>query len=149
MGHQEPRPNYPAWGDYGDRRLDVVNNELQLNGDPIVSGVVTMRAQYGVSEMADDNEVTAWVPATGIWAQSTITMENRNRIKAVRVAIVLRNGLKERENVTTLAPVAYTDSGTTAFSIDVSFLTDWQKYRYRVFTTTVPLRNMIWSREAM
>jgi type IV pilus assembly protein PilW len=135
-------------GDWEDYTFDVNSNELRLNGQPIVSEVVKLEAQYGVSATPDSNVVAAWVDGSGAtWAAPSVA--NRNRIKAVRLAVVLRNGLKEKTQVTTAAPVAWLDSGTTQVGIDVSALPDWQYYRYRVFSTTVPLRNMLWSREAL
>lgn len=128
-------------------RVNKNTNELQRNTQAIISGVVGLQAQYGVSASATDNNVTNWVDATGIWTNPTVA--NRNRIKAIRVAIVLQNGLKEKTAVTTVAPQAWVNSGTATTSINVSALADWQNYRYRVFSTTIPMRNMLWSREAM
>ncbi|MFV1921092.1 MAG: PilW family protein [Methylotenera sp.] len=135
-------------GDWQDYTFDVNNNALQLNGQPIVSEVVQLQAQYGISATPDSNVVTSWVDAAGAtWGAPTVT--NRNRIKAVRLAVVLRNGLKEKTEVTPTAPIAWADSGTTQITMDVSSLSDWKYYRYRVFSTTVPLRNILWSREAV
>lgn len=136
-------------GDWQDYAFDVVNNELRLNGRPIVSGVVKLQAQYGVSATASSNTGIVWVDAGAgtIWETPSVT--NRNRIKAIRLALVLRNGLKEKTEVTTAAPVVWVDSGNAEVAIDVSSLTDWKNYRYRVFGTTIPLRNMLWSREAL
>ncbi len=133
-----------GWGSY---TYEVKNNELLLNGDPIVSGVVSMQAQYGVSNVPGDNQVpaTGWVEPDNSWAVAP----KRNRIKAIRVALVLRNGLKEKTKVTTAAPTAWSDNGTKTVGIDVSFLPEWENYRYRVFSTTVPLRNVLWSWEAV
>jgi type IV pilus assembly protein PilW len=133
-------------GDWRDYRFQVVNEELQLNQQPIVSDVISMQAQYGVSATAGSNDVTAWVDAAGIWNNPTVV--DRNRIKAIRMAVVLRNGLKEKTKVTTAAPIAWSDSSPIAIDVSSSS-TDWEYYRYRVFGTVVPLRNMIWSRGAV
>ncbi len=127
-------------------------HELLVNGDPIVSGVVAMRAQYGVSDSLSVNDVpeTGWVEAEGgTWGKDSLVAPERNRIKAVRVALVLQNGLKEKNPVTTEAPKAWTDVGTKKLDVDVSYLPDWQQYRYRVVSATVPLRNILWSWEAV
>ena len=77
-------------------------------------------------------------PTAADWAQ----------VLAMRLAVVARSGLREKANpatgvcdITTAAP---TWSGGT---LDVSTDPNWQCYRYRVFETTVPLRNMIWRPE--
>lgn len=118
-----------------------------------------MQAQYGVSATANSNQVNQWVNATvGTWAAPTVA--NRNRIKAIRVAIVVRNGLMEKEDVSTTctSTTAPNPSGVCAWDgsvygqapvIDLTATASWQKYRYRVFETIVPVRNMLWSREAV
>lgn len=136
-------------GNWQNYIFRVVNDELQLNNQPIVSGVVNMQVQYGVSDTAGNNNVTAWVNATGgTWSNPNVA--TRNRIKAIRVAVVLRNGLLEKTNVTTAPLIAWTPlNGSPAPAINLTGIPDWQRYRYRVFETIIPLRNMLWSRDAM
>lgn len=144
-------------GDWQDYRYEVVNNELRLNGSPIVSEVVNLQAQYGVSAIATSNQVNQWVNATGATWGAAMTVADRNRIKAVRVVVVVRNGLREKENVTNTCttnkgvinngPCAWDDTDYNAAPmIDLSTDPDWQKYRYKSFETIIPLRNMLWSR---
>lgn len=131
-------------GDWQDYTFTVSGNELQMNGESIVTEIVSLQAQYGVAATADSNVVATWEDATGSdWAASTMTVANRNRIKAVRVAIVARNGLLEKTEVT---PNAIT---TTLGAVDLTADTNWKRYRYRVLETTVPLRNMLWSKGAV
>ena len=149
-------------GKWNQYTYAVVNNQLQRNDassvtpTPIVSEIVNMQAQYGISDTADNNKVTAWVDASAPW--DTPSVANRNRIKAVRVAIVARNGLREKTDVdgsvacssltaanpTGLCAWAGT-VGSPAPEIDLSADADWKRYRYRVYETIIPLRNMIWS----
>ncbi len=111
---------------------------------PVADGVVQFQAQYGKDKVGNDGVVDAWessmpaVPTAADWAQ----------VLAMRLAVVARSGLREKANpatgvcdITTAAP---TWSGGT---LDVSTDPNWQCYRYRVFETTVPLRNMIWRPE--
>lgn len=128
----------------------VVNSELQrnvaseVNATPLVSDIVNIQAQYGISDSAGSNKVTSWVSATAPWNAPSV--DQRNRIKAVRVAVVARNGLLEKTNVTAAAPVAWADEvGSPAPTIDLSADDNWQRYRYRVYETIIPLRNMVWS----
>jgi type IV pilus assembly protein PilW len=91
-----------------------------------------------------------------------MTVADRNRIKAVRVAIVARNGLQEKANVdgstvcsslTSTGPTGICAWAGTANSpapvIDLSNDANWQKYRYRVYETIIPIRNMIWSKNTL
>ncbi len=148
-------------GDWQNYVFDVnANNglyELRLNGNPLVNEVVSMQAQYGVSASADSNQVgNNWVDATGgTWAAPTV--ENRNRIKAIRIAIVVRSGLLEKDNVSQacggavagLANVCIWNSDAIPQAVNLNAIPNWQQYRYRVFETIIPLRNMLWSVEAV
>ena len=145
-------------GDWRQYTYSVVNNQLQRNdassatATPIVSEVVNLQAQYGISADPKINQISAWVDATGVWAAPGVTSAtcdathaNRNCIKAIHVAVVARNGLLEKTNVTAAAPVAWT-APAGAPTIDVSTgNAQWQQYRYRTYDTIIPLRNMIWS----
>ena len=142
-----------------------INDNFQLlrseNGSnsPNVAEIVNLQAQYGVSASANSNTVTDWVNATGtIWGNPSNA--NRNRIKAIRVAIVARNGLLEKEGVSTACSSLDSNNPTglcawagsdrnLAPNIDLTSITDWQRYRYRVFTTIIPLRNVIWAKDAL
>lgn len=150
---------FACMGNWRNYTYQIVNNELQLNGQPIVTEVVNMQAQYGVSTVANSNQVNEWVNASGAtWAAPTVA--NRNRIKAIRVAVVVRNGLLEKEVVSTAcsSTTAANPTGVCAWdgsvygeapTINLTATPSWQNYRYRVFETIIPVRNMLWSKEAV
>jgi type IV pilus assembly protein PilW len=114
----------------------------------VATNVVALKAQYGVSAAGAQN-VTAWVSAVngaaGNWA--TPALADFKRIKAVRLAVVVRSPLRERPGAggvcttTTTPPVTWPGGPV----IDLSNDADWQCYRYRVFETVVPLRNVLWA----
>lgn len=151
-----------AWNQF---TFAVVNNQLQRNdasstaATPILSDIVDMQAQYGISATANDSQIAQWVDASGAWAAPSVA--NRNRIKAVHIAVVARNGLLEKDNVTNVCttaqgtanngPCAWDDAAlpSAAPAIDLSTDVNWQKYRYRVYDMIIPLRNIIWSRELL
>jgi len=123
----------------------------------LASGVVALKAQYGISN-SGSQQINAWVRATGAtWATTATTPSAANilRIKALRVAVVVRSSLLEKDNVTsTCSNNAGTNNGPCAWSdtaanpaplIDLSADTNWRRYRYRVFETIIPLRNVIWA----
>lgn len=145
-------------GGLGTSIYRVNNNQLELNGTPNVAEIVNMQAQYGVSDTRTNNRITSWVNASGATWGSAMTVADRNRIKAIRVAIVARNGLLEKDIVTETCktnkgtvnkgPCAWDDTNVTGDSapmIDLSGNADWQHYRYRVYETIIPIRSMIWS----
>jgi type IV pilus assembly protein PilW len=124
-----------------------------------VVGIVNLQAQYGISDVASSNKVTAWVNATGTWA--TPTVADRNRIKAIRIAVVARNAKMEPSVVTAAcsSTTAASPAGLCAWegsaaspapAVDLSAAdANWAKYRYRVYETVLPLRNVIWSKDVL
>lgn len=149
-------------GNWQQRVYDV-DGGLRTNGTVVVNDIVNLQAQYGVSASANSNQITQWVDATGGWAAPSVA--NRNRIKAIRIAVVARSGNLEQENVTEscsstedAAPTGLCSWDATsaapsvaspAPAIDLSNDPNWQRYRYRVYDTIIPLRNPIWSREEL
>lgn len=161
-------------GVWNEVQYAVTANQLTRTGDvtagvpsavavPMVADVVNMQAQYGVSASANSNQVTQWVDAIGAFANTATTpsLANRNRIKAIRVAIVARNGLLETANVTeacsgvnVAAPTGLcawdgAEAGSAAPAIDLTADANWRRYRYRVYESVIPVRNIIWSRDVL
>lgn len=108
-------------------------------GTPLFDNVVQLQAQYGKDTNNDGvvdlfDEIT---PATTAqWAQ----------VLAVRVAVVARSGLYEKEEVSPATIRMWEDSAaapTTAGPV-WTLTADDRHYRYKVFQTVVPLRNLIW-----
>ena len=64
----------------------------------------------------------------------------------MRVAIVARSGLYEKEEVSPATIRLWEDSATppTTTGPVWTLTADERHYRYKVFQTVVPLRNMIW-----
>ncbi len=137
-------PTFPQGSqvlDFGSIVTNTYSIDADLNlqlaagtasGVPLVKDIVRMKALYGVSSAAGIQAVNQWVDAT---TYGTLDTDKIKRIKAIQITIVARSGKKEATNVTTTAPGG----------VSVSYLTDWQKYRYRVYTTIIPLRNVIWA----
>lgn len=146
-----------------ESRYEVVDNQLLRNGTPLIDEIVMLQAQYGITATVDSNQVTQWVDPVDQWSAANLAWnrDNRNRIRAVRVAVVARNGKREQEIVTkecetfqgvvNNGPCAWDDEGYDASPmIDLSTVdADWAYYRFRSFDTIVPLRNMLWSRDAL
>jgi type IV pilus assembly protein PilW len=101
----------------------------------IGDGIVQLKAQYG-KDTDGDSVVDTWnntLPANAAeWMQ----------VRAVRIALLSRSAKFEKTAVTAAAPTWYGGAFTMTNPADG---TDWRYYRYRVYETVVPLRNMIWS----
>ena len=104
----------------------------------IGDGIVQLKALYGKDTDGDAvvdtwNNITPTGPtAPALWMQ----------VRAIRVALLARSGKFEKTAVTPAAP-AWTGGAFTM--TNPADGTDWRFYRYRVYETIVPLRNMIWS----
>ena len=116
------------------------------------AGIVSLQAQYGIAA-AGTQTVNEWVDAKSAqWA--TPSAVDIPRIKAIRIAIIARSPILEKGNVTPICvnnagnnkgPCAWQDTASSpAPLIDLSADPDWQRYRYRVYETIVPLRNVLW-----
>jgi type IV pilus assembly protein PilW len=194
--------------------MQLVSQASGEAATPVAEGVVSLQVQYGVG--AKDNDVVDGVTCTKGWAQPAcqrvirwVTATNGagfdgvnwgnlvneadvRRIKAVRVAIVVRSENLERDtNPLAATPGLYgvagsgkpiivvpgacaaagqvTDlagrmcvwedgvnavDGSTAAAPQVDLskrpdgataMPDWDRYRYKVYETTVPMRNVMWS----
>lgn len=142
---------------------NLVMRELQATGtwgadQVLASGIVAMRVMYGKDTSAPKDGVVDQFDTT-----TPTTADDWSRVLSVRIAVVARSEVREKDAVTTTDPVwdvgtATTVSGTAACSTGSSRQcltltipkpnatdTEWQHYRYKVYDTVVPLRNVVWS----
>ncbi|MDO5690915.1 MAG: PilW family protein [Pseudomonadota bacterium] len=115
----------------------------------LVDDIVYLKARYGVAD-AGSQAVNAWVAPTDIWAEGALTKDTIRRIKAIRVGVVARSQQYEREVVTASCSEETEDKqakGTLTLWADgptMSLSGEQCHYRYRVFETTIPIKNVIW-----
>lgn len=123
------------------QRSDNSQNPVATN-ELVMTDVVDLQAQYGVAP-AKSQVINSWVNASDAGWDNPAPTDWR-RIKAVRVALVTRASQYERP-----APGA-SCSATTSLATSwgpistANYPSDWGCYRYRVFETVIPLRNVIW-----
>ena len=135
------------------------NSVLQVTDFPSVTAsdvfpeIVNLQAYYGKDTngdgVIDAYDTAAPTTATG-WRQ----------ILGVRLALVARSTQMEKEDVTTAGNVEWdvgteivitgavdcsSGSGGKCLRIKVDHLANWQRYRYKVFDTLIPLRNLLWN----
>lgn len=97
---------------------------------PVASGIVSLRAQYGTS-------------AGGIVAFShgaPAACSDWMQIKLARLALVARSQQYEK-NAVTSAPPEWAGNDEAPLSLDSD--PAWGHYRYRMFQTVVPIRNLL------
>ena len=136
---------------------------IAANYAPVANNIVSLRAQYGHDNVTTPNPlpsgstpgvadpVTGKIPSYQVDSYDQTPAQNLPvgataackwaRTGAVRLAVVARSALFEKDAVTTAAPVW---DGSTGAQIDLSASADWGNYRYKVFQTVVPLRNVTW-----
>jgi type IV pilus assembly protein PilW len=139
-------------------QVDLANGSNSVT--ELVDNIVAMRAQYAI----DTANPHPAVPATPLvangdalvnvyvdpradgtpnhaafgTANATQIAAGWGRVYAVRVGIVSRSTLREKEDVSP-ASIEIWPGGPTYTVPD-------RKYRYKVYHTVVPLRNMVWRR---
>lgn len=135
--------------------LAVTTLRLDSGGAPSYVGpvelqpdVVNLQALYG-KDTDGDGVVDGWDAETPATGDAWLT------VAAVRIAVVARSRQYEKEEVTpvnpqwdvgTAVPVAgsATCGTSNCLPLKVDHLTDFKHYRYKVFDSVVPLRNMVW-----
>ncbi|MBI5791806.1 MAG: PilW family protein [Rhodocyclales bacterium] len=130
----------------GNRRFLTFTNTLinQTTATEVAEGVIDLQAEYGIDANNDGAlaaaEWTSTTPATtAAWGQ----------LRAIRIGLLARSQQFEQINVTAVAPswaggaFAMTNVDGTADSTPGN-ANDWRRYRYRVYETVIPLRNVVW-----
>ncbi len=116
------------------------------NTDPLVDQIIDLQAQYGVAA-AGSAQISQWCNATATSACGDWSNPGTNevpRIRAVRVAVVARSVQYEKEMVSP-ASLQLWEAGDPGDPPPTRALTDDERHhRYKVFTTIVPIRNVIW-----
>jgi len=127
---------------------------------PIADNVVQLKTLYGLSATPSDVPVTTWVKPTGAtWGIAALTptpdtqnaLNARSRIRAIRIAVVVRSRQQERAAPSSAASsgvsyIGYTGAtsltlfGDQDVSLQYSVTTD-PSYRYKVYDLVIPVRN--------
>jgi len=117
--------------------------------------IINLKVLYGKD--SDSNGVVDTYETS-----SPATSADWQKVLSVRIALVARSNQYEKDLVTTAAPqwdlggpaattgVTVTGASTCkgsdqCLTLGVSQVADWQHYRYKVYDTIVPLRNMLWN----
>jgi type IV pilus assembly protein PilW len=141
-----PEPTLTSWrvssaGAANPGKLLRRNILISDTDTEVAEGVADLKAQYGVDANGDG------AISSSEWQDADPT--DWTRLLAVRFAVLARSQQFEKTEVTTTAPSwsagAFTmrnaDGTTDAHDGSVN---DWRHYRYRVYESVVPLRNMLW-----
>ncbi|MCB5188823.1 PilW family protein [Methylobacillus caricis] len=133
---RNPVSNRYSIVDGGLQVLSEITGETEL----IADGIVDLQADYGLNLDGDtENTVDEYRASPDLDGNGVISWDEWEKVIAIRVGLVSRSSKKETDNVTTDLPTWVGGP----FS-NVANLADWQQYRYRVFETTVVIRNILW-----
>ena len=130
---------------------DVSWTDGTTTSQDLFSQIVTMQALYGKD--TDANGIVDTYDKT-----TPTTPAGWQQVLTVRLVVVARSDKQETSSVTTSQPlwdvgandtindVATADCNGTSkcITLKVDHLTNWQRYRYKVYDTIVPLRNVLW-----
>ena len=126
-------------GEFVNLQFYVANSELMVrdlnraddatNPIALIGGIAAIRGQYGRDTNAD-GFIDVWDNAVGV---------TKKQVLAVRLGIIARSGQFERDEVTTAA-VPFWPGGPTFVPAG-----DDRYFRYKVYNTVVPLRNVLWN----
>jgi len=124
---------------------------LQIDGNAAqaeAEGVFEMHAVYGVDATGNaNNQVDQWVDASATSAYSVAALTDGSaaamgllkNIRAVRVALILRTSLPEKDTVAPSELALFPDLSGVARTRVLSAAE--RHFRYRVVETTIPVRN--------
>lgn len=126
------------------RMYNMLDGNVQSIGD----GMVNLQAVYGINTtIPATNEVTQWVAPTGAWKAATLmdgsaaSRLNIEAIRAVRLNVITRSALVEKDDVSADSWTAFDDDANLAVA---GTRTDEQrKFRYRQFEQIIPVRNTL------
>lgn len=126
-----------------DSTVATTDSIKPTSSDELFPNIASLQAVYGKDTSATaDHVVDTWN------ATQPTTADEWSRVLALRIAVVVRSAQPEKDQVTLTAPVWHPDGVTeTAIPVDKNIdngVVTWKNYRYKVFETVVPLRNMLW-----
>lgn len=154
LGH--PATNAPQFlvVGVGDHDTLYTDDLLQTQGQssalqPRVQGVFEMHALYGV-DTDGDGVMDGWAsPSTGSYAPANLLAGSSSantllrRIKAIRVGLILRVPLYEKQALGTTSLTLFPDLASAGLSVTRNLSSDEQHYRYRTVEATLVLRNNV------
>jgi type IV pilus assembly protein PilW len=148
----------PVWKTFG-----IANGKLQVTdqlavltagavSQDLMDGIVDLQAQYG-KDTNSDNVIDVWTKQLPAVAGANFNSNDVSQIKAVRLAVLARSDHYEKPSTAGGACEATTAANRPTWGPGLPFPSFDAPgalpscYKYRVFETLVPLRNMLWRSE--
>lgn len=157
LGNTTTNPPYFQIIGIGDNNVLYSYDLLRLGAsnkppEALASGVFELHALYGIDSDAD-SKIDTWVKPTAgtpydyriLENGSAASRANLQKIKAVRIGLIMRTSLPEKATVppATSGPLTlFSDLGAD-LTYTRPLIGAEQNYRYRAVETTIPLRNVM------
>jgi type IV pilus assembly protein PilW len=144
--------------------FSVVNNQLTVtatlssNAQQAVAGnIVQVKAQYGKDNGGVDPSLPGPHTANDgiVDIYDTVVPPNAaawNQLLTVRIGVVARSAQPEKPSgagpacdTTTTTPTWSGSTGSNPNPFNLTANANWQCYRYKVFETVIPVKNIIWT----
>lgn len=123
----------------------------------LADNIISIKALYGVSDDPAHTPVSSWIdPSATGWDATTLSDGSKDstdklrRVRAIRLAVIARNAQPEKladddtNKTPRFSPATFTLFGDlSAASLSKTVTNPDRHYRYKIFDTTIPLRNMI------
>jgi len=122
-----------------DRSYFVSGNELMMRDNvagttvALVNGIVAIRAQYG-----RDTDANGFVDS---YNNIPASPSSATEVISVRLAVVARSGQEEKDDVSPSSIVLW-NGGTVGNGGELALN---RRFRYKVYQTIIPLRNIVWN----
>ncbi len=124
----------------------AADGTCSANWVPIANNIVSLRAQYGRDTSTPMDGIDTWDQTTPVQpspANQEVFACLWARASALRIALVARNSQVDKDTLTVQAP-DWEGSAGNPIDLSATSAGDWGKYRYKVFETVIPLRNLPW-----
>jgi type IV pilus assembly protein PilW len=161
-------------GEASPNRLISTETLFNGTAQEIADGIINLQAEYGVdrnnNQVIEDNEWTETPPNNALTPSDVNNpcSDNPSRswrcVRAIRVALLARSSHWDKSACTpnpqrtsgssgAIARVNFTmtnvdgtapTAGEAACTEDPPSPNNWRRYRYSVYETVIPMRNMIW-----
>ena len=119
-------------------RMDERNiADASLTSFDLIPGVVGLRARYG-RDTDNDGVLDLFDNDTADAITKSQAADSGNTLDAIQFALIVRSSKREKELLSP-ASIAFWPGETLALDDEA------RRYRYRVFQTVVPLKNIIWN----
>lgn len=129
-----------------DANNHLISQNFMVPGsqpETVADNIISLRAQYGI-DTNGDNAVDAYMDAPNATPSIPDVSGDGVRdntdlltMRSIRLAVL-------SQSVQRVSPCDSANPSWAGGNFDMSGVADWQCYRYRVFETIVPMRNMFW-----